>query len=604
MSAIILICLTSMAAGPLSLGPDVNWAFSQAFWYGIMAAVLYFICASLMVVTVWGAYKGKYEKDFKLTTSQRTLMLQTISFLIYLLLGALVYSHIEGWSYLDAVYWADFTLLTIGIGDLAPITGLGRGLLFPFAIGGIIILGLVIGSIRSLVLERGKVKLGARMMEKERRRVLKELSKTSQELLVPIKDQSEEEKKQMSERKRRQKEFEIMRRVQDRAQTQRRWTALFVSSMTWFALWFVGAVIFQITEYGGQQWDYFQGVYFAYTSLLTIGYGDISPISNAGRAFFVFWSLLAVPSLTILISNMGDTIVKVIRDATLSVGGFTLLPAEKGFRATFRQTVNGAASKLLKKESPPGILGDLNNRTAAKNDDSKGQRKNDPEGPGQRAAGDQAQQEEARAKEDAKTDDERAMPKSRKSYHYMLIREMASVMKHLNSSPPRKYTFDEWAWYLKLVGEEEDDARTHRRAVRKPRKSSDGKGGKGYAGVGSSTGQRMDEDREVKWSWIGNRSPLMGGKEEAEWVLERLTRRLERELEAVKREEESGEAKKSKLDEEWERVWLKKGEGKSDGEEEGDENDNGNGRSRQASSTVETREKDSGSEEQNRKHGA
>jgi potassium channel subfamily K len=90
-----------------------------------------------MLFTVYGAYRGHYDKEFQLTMSQRTLMLQTISFLVYLLAGAAVYSHIEGWAFLDAVYWADFTLLTVGIGDYAPGTHLGRGLLFPFAIGGI-----------------------------------------------------------------------------------------------------------------------------------------------------------------------------------------------------------------------------------------------------------------------------------------------------------------------------------------------------------------------------------------------------------------------------------------------------------------------------------
>ena len=90
-----------------------------------------------MLVTVYGAYQGHYDKEFQLTMSQRTLMLQTISFLVYLLAGAAVYSHIEGWLFLDAVYWADFTLLTVGIGDYSPETHLGRGLLFPFAIGGI-----------------------------------------------------------------------------------------------------------------------------------------------------------------------------------------------------------------------------------------------------------------------------------------------------------------------------------------------------------------------------------------------------------------------------------------------------------------------------------
>lgn len=56
-----------------------------------------------MVVTVIGAYLKQYDSEFKLTMSQRTLMLQTISFLVYLLCGAAVYAHIEAWEFLDAV---------------------------------------------------------------------------------------------------------------------------------------------------------------------------------------------------------------------------------------------------------------------------------------------------------------------------------------------------------------------------------------------------------------------------------------------------------------------------------------------------------------------
>lgn len=248
--------------------------------------------------------------------SQRTLMLQTISFLVYLMLGALVYSHIEGWLYLDALYWADFTLLTVGIGDFSPATHLGRGLLFPFAIGGIIILGLVIGSIRSLVLERGKVKMGARMVEKQRRRLLKRVQKNKVELLEPVTEENspvfqssdlslveKSDEIARAERKRRQEEFELMRKIQEDAATKRRWTSLVISGTTWLVLWFAGAAVFQACEYE-QDWSYFVSLYFSYTSLLTIGYGDIYPESNSGKPFFVFWSLLAIPSLTILISNM------------------------------------------------------------------------------------------------------------------------------------------------------------------------------------------------------------------------------------------------------------------------------------------------------------
>ena len=35
-----------------------------------------------------------------------------------------------------------------------------------------------------------------------------------------------------------------------------------------------------------------------------------------------------------------------------------------------------------------------------------------------------------------------------------------------------------------------------------------------------------EEGEAHKWSWVGTRNPLMGGKEESEWIMERLTERL------------------------------------------------------------------------------
>lgn len=260
-SSFALVALTATAKGPLAAyDAPADHVYTQALYYAILSAGLYFIVASLMVVTVYGAYAGHYDKEFKLTMSQRTLMLQTISFLVYLLLGATVFTHVEGWDFLDAVYWADFTLLTVGIGDFAPVTHTGRALLFPFAIGGVIILGLVIGSIRSLVLERGKVKLGARMVEKERERILKMLErKHKDDILNPIEGDpsnvsrtsshtlEDREKSDKSERQRREDEFNLMRKIQEQAAARRRWTSLVISATTWFFLWFVGAAVFQVS---------------------------------------------------------------------------------------------------------------------------------------------------------------------------------------------------------------------------------------------------------------------------------------------------------------------------------------------------------------------
>lgn len=269
-SSFALTGLCACASGPLQLQPREEHAFTQAFYYAIFSAGLYFMVATLMLVTVYGAYRGHYDKEFQLTMSQRTLMLQTISYFVYLLAGSAIYSHIEGWKYLDAVYWADFTLLTVGIGDFSPQTHLGRSLLFPYAIGGIIILGLVIGSIRSLVLERGKVKMGARMVEKERQHLLKKMEKHEKgATLEPvthdpttISRSSTLPNQPMTERQRRQQEFDLMRKIQEQAHTKRRWTSLVFSGSVWFILWFAGAAIFQQSEHT-QGWSYFSALYFS-----------------------------------------------------------------------------------------------------------------------------------------------------------------------------------------------------------------------------------------------------------------------------------------------------------------------------------------------------
>ena len=520
-ASILLIALVSAATKGLKLVPGQNRGLTQAFYYAIMAAALYFIISTLMVFTVYGAFKGHYPKEFKLTMSQRTLMLQTISFMVYMLGGAAIYARVEGWKFLDAVYWANFTLLTVGIGDIAPLTHLGRSLLFPYAVGGIVILGLVVGSIRSLVLERGKKKLGSRMVEKRRKRLLKSMStKGDAAKLIPLSNEQEAREAGMSERERRKAEFHLMRKIQNQASVRQKWTALLISGGAWFFLWFIGALVFYKAE-RLQGWTYFQSLYFAYASLLTIGYGDYSPFSNSGRPFFVFWSLLAVPTLTILISNMGDTVVKGIRDLTIYLGEFTVLPGEASTKDRLKhcaaKVTNG---KLFTKgpmmDEPPGILGEKNDEDSEKK--SK---------PTHTAATDQLtktlEEEELDEAKAAKDRGDR-LGEDVHMYHFLLIKELRKVMKHLNESPPRRYSYEEWAWFLRLMGENESSDSTHRKApIRiKPANSEEAELQQGPA---EDKGEHIQQ-----WSWVGNRSPLMGETEEAEWVLERLSVTLEKAL--------------------------------------------------------------------------
>ncbi|KAK1779666.1 hypothetical protein QBC45DRAFT_130267 [Copromyces sp. CBS 386.78] len=603
LSSICLIALASTTTGPLKPGTN-DFIWSQAYFYGIYAAVLYFVVASLMVVTVWGSQAGHYEKDFMLTPSQRTLMLQTISFLIYLHLGALIFSNTEGWNYLDGMYWAAVTLFTVGFGDNNPTSTLGRALLFPYSLVGIISLGLVIGSIRSLMLERGKRRLDARMVEKLRHRVLRKMAKKGKDgILTPIADPKYDfsevpSSSGLTEFERRQSEFELMRKIQKQAAHRHRWIALAISTSTWLVLWLVGAKVFQECERRYQQLTYFDNFYMAYVSLTTIGYGDITPISNAGKSFWVFWALLALPTMTVLISNAGDTIVKGIKDATDKVATITILPSERGFRGEFKAAI-GAVShgKLFTEdiqESPPGILGDSQRHRYSSEDDDEGelaqdqadldaegantapkkqkQAKNarDEESHKRLVAGNAAEEDggdrtetrtvrfddssttsgkkgsNGRSKKMGNTDDEEnpsdrnsmtsqlprmtravsiprqelpQIPTDSAEYHLTLIEEIGRVTHHLKSHPPRKYTFQEWAWYLRLIGEDESDAAKHR---------------KPHTHRGSESKDELEGKERARWSWVGSRSPLMSSQEEAEWILERLIETLNGELRGVK----------------------------------------------------------------------
>ncbi|KAF2709660.1 voltage-gated potassium channel [Pleomassaria siparia CBS 279.74] len=513
MSSILLVVLVALASTSIfRTQPDSEHALTQAFYYGIIAAGLYFIIASLMVITVAGAYRGHYPKEFRLTTSQRTLMLQTIGFVVYLLLGALIFSKVEGWQYLDAVYWADFTLLTIGIGGkFVPTTHTGRSLLFPFAIGGIIMVGLVVSSVRSLVLERGKAKLSARFRETKRQKVIKSVDMDNRTIRVGIFEKIDFSEKGFSESQRREQEFRVMRRVQEKAERNRRYSALAISSAASITLWFVGALVFMKAEQL-QGWSYFVSLYFAYTSLLTIGYGDITVTSNFGKAFFVFWSLLAVPTLTILISNMGDTVIKEFKDLTIWIGSLTVLPDEKGVYAAF---------KVALKRIRLGKFYKSNDEMIATSDKSKQTRLD-------RLAEHVEENELVEAEEAGEHGD--TLQRDIHFYHFVLAKEIRQLMRDTDVSPPKQYTYQEWSYYLRLIGEDEDDASRHRKPKIETKRSKQQE----THNIAAADGGNNGNGDQLTWSWLGIRSPLMGNKSEAQWLLERLSETLVAEMHKMK----------------------------------------------------------------------
>jgi potassium channel subfamily K len=334
----------------------------------------------ILMVNMLGYFLGHYPESFALSDSQRTLILQTMAFFIWLAGGAAVFSKIEkdagegGWGFPSALYFCDVTILTVGFGDLVPTTDAGRGLVFPYSVGGIITLALIVSSLYKAVREIGEEKVVQKHVDRMRERVRERTVDNS----FDLRHREHEEHRLMRRRtlgyprisapvdprpykttindsvrrtssfpmklvpgvlrstktpkllllKEEKDRFDAMRRIQDKTKKFKRYMALFWSVTTFSILWCIGAVVFWQAEKDTQGMTYFQALYFCYISLLTIGYGDLAPKTNAGRCFFVIWSLIAVPTMTILVSDLGDTFVAKFKQWSDELADFTVLPKE------------------------------------------------------------------------------------------------------------------------------------------------------------------------------------------------------------------------------------------------------------------------------------
>ncbi|KAF9523134.1 hypothetical protein CPB83DRAFT_887111 [Crepidotus variabilis] len=512
-------------------------AFSQSYYYGLISAVLYSVLSTMLFLSTLGSssFIRAYPPSFStLTHPQRTLMLQTTSFTFYIGIAALIFSHIEKWDYTDTLYWADYTLLTIGLGTDFPLhTTLGRMLLIPFAIGGITMIGLIVSSVRQLVLDRAKTKVLRRFLTKKREKWGDELKERHRLQMLEnggISDSEESDGRShrihekwkwfrqsirfLKKEERRiakdirkhvqsdrlcgrpawhRMEFELMRFIEKSAETTEHYFALGMSFMVIMIVWTIGALIFWRAEREAQGWTYVDTFYFTYTSLLTIGYGDFYPSTSAGRPFFVVWSLISVPAMTVLISNMGDTVVTWVREGTVRVSRWTILPERKD-------------------EAVEIFTGD-----------------------------------EEKSMHDSLKEDS-----SGSNLAAEIAREISVLAKDLNEKPTKKYKWDEWERWLKMLGKIDDESRRyyhqHGRDLDRDRRGADREDEKRAPVNGDlmerpkkeldqsvSTSHHLSNSTPTtddwEWTWLGDEGPLFSRMTETEWIIDELCIRLEEVLE-------------------------------------------------------------------------
>lgn len=472
--------------------------FSQGYWSGVIAAVLYFILSIILMINMMGYMLGHYPQHFALTDDQRTLILQTTSFMIWLAVGGAIFQRLIGISYPDALYFSDITVLTLGYGDITPQDSVGKGLVFPYAVIGIVILALVVSSISRFTREVTNDNLIKSHLQHKRARTVERsiaLEKDEETASVtnrsvrshlrrggrrPIRSVAKMLKPKqpdalvMREEKDR---FNAMRAIQSETLRFRRWTSLVFSLIAFAIVWCAGAAVFSALE----GIKYFDALYFAFCSLLTIGYGDITPQSNPGRPFFIVWSLIAIPTMTILISKMSDTVLEGVNDATNWIAEFTVLPK------------TGIYREFVKKV--PVLHDILLRRTERKRIEQ-----------GFSVGVDDAGNEEDQDHSSSDTSN-RARPRPKRRSEDQLARDLTFAVRRVaqDVADPgiKRYNYEEWVEFTQLIRFTDPN----RLRTRDP---------------------EFDENEwgVIEWDWIGENSPMLAEQTEPEWVLDRLTESL------------------------------------------------------------------------------
>ncbi|KAG6868644.1 hypothetical protein C0993_012688 [Termitomyces sp. T159_Od127] len=97
-------------------------------------------------------------------------------------------------------------------------------------------------------------------------------------------------------------QYESLRATMADEERKAFWVRFWLVWFIFWVFWIVGSLIFRTTE----KWTFGQAMYFCFISFTTIGYGDLTPVTPAGRSVFVFWALLGIATMTILISILSE----------------------------------------------------------------------------------------------------------------------------------------------------------------------------------------------------------------------------------------------------------------------------------------------------------
>lgn len=474
--------------------------YTTAFYFAIIAACLYFFNTLILTINLLGYLLGRYPQHFALSNSQRTLILQTTAFGIWLIVGAAIFQKLIGISFSDALYFSEITVLTLGFGDILATTPVARGIIFPYAVFGIVMLGLIIGSMNQFFGEIENDNVVRKRIDRKRQALVEtspplENVYTRGQNVANIRQETSESASRSRHSKRsstnnsatvfshgvfgqRRKQvtseekdrFHAIRAIQNEVASFRRWFTLVQCLISFAIVWTIGALVFSTLQ---PELTYFDALYFNFVCLLSIGYGDITPNTNSARAFFVLWSLIAVPTMTTLISVMSDTVISTFQRATNMLAGWSNLSKSPLKHPRFMRI--------------PLVLQIGWTREAERNSDTY------------------ESADEKRVKSVSWSQAERPLrPSGKPGMEWRpsdmdVIQKLTYAIRRVTQDAldgGNQYSYEEWAEFMQMI------------QLSQPHPGE--------------LNTDKDEYGRLHWDWIGEWTPMMSKQSESEWILDRL----------------------------------------------------------------------------------
>lgn len=217
--------------------------------------------------------------------------------------------------------------------------------------------------------------------------------------------------------------------------------------------------------------------------------------------------------MTVLIQEMSNTVISAVNDWTLTLADFTVMPKKGVFKIMMdknpglQQWVSAMVSRRAgDKRVRDGFQVQDPDDIALARVETEGRGDEQEDNAPNARLEDQNEQGARIAPRTMDGDDE--------DTDHDLARQLAQTIKDvaqdLRAHPPKRYAFEEWVRFTKLIRFSRWDRGQDRRTLEE------------------EVAEQEEEEGLVEWDWLGENSPMLADISEAEWLLDRCCESLNR----------------------------------------------------------------------------